>query len=550
MAKDIRFSQDARASMKKGLDTLANAVKVTLGPKGRNVIIERSFGGPMVTKDGVSVAKEIELEDKMENLGAELIKEVASKTADVAGDGTTTATVLAQAMVDSGLRYVTTGINPQPLRRGIEKAVEKAVAEIKELSQPVAGDAIKQVASISANDKEIGAMIAEAMEKVGENGVITIEEGQSFGVEVDVVEGMQFDKGYSSPYMVTNSDRMEAEYSDVPVLVTDQKISSIQTILPVLEQVAQGGKKDIVIIAEDIDGEALATLVVNKLRGAFNALAIKAPGFGDRKKAMLEDIAIVTGATLVSEETGMKLENVDMSHLGRARKVIATKDTTTIVEGAGEADAVASRVAQLKKQIASESSDFNKEKLNERLAKLAGGVAVIKVGAASEVEMKEKKHRIEDAVAATKAAVEEGIVPGGGVTPIRVQKALHALYEEMHNSDDAVQRSEAVGVSIVAQALEAPLRQIADNAGESGDVVVNRVKNMDGMAGWNAATGEDEADMVAAGIIDPAKVTRSAVQNAASIATMVITTEAAITEIPKDEPAMPAGMGGGMPGMM
>lgn len=545
MAKDIQFHEDARKALKAGIDQLANAVKVTLGPKGRNVIVERSFGAPMVTKDGVSVAKEVELEDKLENLGAELVKEVASKTADVAGDGTTTATVLAQAMVDEGLKLVTAGVDPQALRRGMEKAVEKVVEEIKTLSQPVHGDAIKQVASISANDAEIGEVIAQAMQKVGENGVITIEEGQSFGIEVEVVEGMQFDKGYLSPYMVTNSERMEAEYEDVPVLVTDQKISSVQSLLPLLEAISGTGKKDLVVIAEDVDGEALATLVVNKLRGAFNTLAIKAPAFGDRKKAMLDDIAIVTGATVVSEEKGMKLEGVDLSVLGKARKVIATKDATTIVEGAGDASAVATRAEQIKKQIAESTSDFDKEKLQERLAKLSGGVGVINVGAASEVEMKEKKHRIEDAVAATKAAVEEGIVPGGGVALVRAISALSGLKQEL-----AVQSKDAsLGVEIVLNSLEAPLRQIANNAGAKGEVVVERVKAQSGSFGYNAAEDREEQDMVSAGIIDPAKVTRSAVQNAVSIAVMVITTEAAITEIPKEESAAPQ-MPGGMGGMM
>lgn len=535
MAKQILFREDARAAIKKGIDILADAVKVTLGPKGRNVIIDRGYGAPMVTKDGVSVAKEIELEDKMENLGAELVKEVASKTADVAGDGTTTATVLAQALVEEGLKIVSSGVDPQALRRGMEKGVEAVVAEIKKIAQPVHGEAIKQVASISANDPAIGEVIANAMSKVGENGVITIEEGQSFGVEVEVVEGMQFDKGYLAPYMVTNQERMEAEYSDVAILVTDQKISSVQSILPVLEAVAAGGRKELVIIAEDVESEALTTLVVNKLRGAFHTLAIKAPAFGDRKKAMLEDIAILTGATLISEERGMKLESAGLNELGRARKVVSTKDLTTIVEGNGDKQQIADRVAMLKKTIEQTTSDFDKEKLMERLAKLSGGVAVIKVGAASEVEMKEKKHRIEDAVAATKAAVEEGIVPGGGVALIRAQEALRSL---IFSTTD---RTEAVGMEILSRALEVPMYQIAQNAGAKGDAVVERVKGQSGAYGFNAATGQDEKDMVQAGIIDPAKVTRSAVQNAASIAIMVITTEAAITELPKKEEKMPAG---------
>lgn len=545
MSKEISFQGEARKEIKKGIDKLADAVRVTLGPKGRNVIIERGFGAPLVTKDGVTVAREIELEDKLENLGAELVKEVASKTADVAGDGTTTATVLAKAMVEDGMKLVSSGIDPQALRRGMERATETVVSEIKQIAQPVHGGAIQQVASISANDPEIGQKIADAMDKVGENGVITIEEGQSFGIEVEVVEGMQFDKGYLSPYMVTNSERMEAEYEDVPVLVTDQKISSVQTLLPLLEAIAGTGKKDLVIVAEDVDGEALATLVLNKLRGAFNALAIKAPAFGDRKKDMLEDIAIVTGATVISEEKGMKLDGADLSALGRARKVISTKDSTTIVEGAGEKMAVAGRVEQIKKLIEQANSDFDREKLQERLAKLAGGVGVIKVGAASEVEMKEKKHRIEDAVAATKAAIEEGIVPGGGVALIRALTSLEALAARLETEA----KEEMLGVKVVQSALESPLRQIAENAGAKGEVVVERVKEQTGNFGYNALLNRNESDMVAAGIIDPAKVTRSAVQNATSVAVMVLTTEAAITEIPKEEPAapaMPAGMGGMM----
>ncbi|PJA46894.1 chaperonin GroEL [Candidatus Uhrbacteria bacterium CG_4_9_14_3_um_filter_41_35] len=544
MSKHIIFNEDARMKLKSGIDQLANAVKVTLGPKGRNVIVERSYGGPMVTKDGVSVAKEIELADKMENLGAELIKEVASKTADVAGDGTTTATVLAQAMVSEGLKLVSAGIDPQGLRRGIEKAVTQAVLEIKNLAKPVHGDssAIKQVASISANDAEIGEHIAHAMEKVGEDGVISIEEGQSFGVEVEVVEGMQFDRGYLSPYMVTNAERMEAEYNDVAVLVSAEKISSVQAMLPVLEALANSGKKDLVIVAEDIDGEAMTTLVLNKLRGAFNTLAVKAPAFGDRKKAMLEDIAVLTGATLISEEIGLKLENVTLAHLGQARKVTSTKDTTVIVEGAGDKAQIEARVAQVKAQIEASDSEFDREKMMERLAKLSGGVAIIKVGAASEVEMKEKKHRIEDAVAATKAAVQEGIVPGGGVALVRIQSALKTLREQTSNKD------EALGIQIVENALEAPLKQIADNAGAKGEVIVERVRMQTGNYGYNASTNLDEVDMVLAGIIDPAKVTRSAVQNAASIAMMVITTEVAITDNAKAE-SSDSGMAGGMPGM-
>ncbi|MFA6130924.1 MAG: chaperonin GroEL [Patescibacteria group bacterium] len=539
MAKTIVFHEDARKALKAGVDKLANAVKVTLGPKGRNVIVERSYGSPMVTKDGVSVAKEIELEDKMENLGAELVKEVASKTNDVAGDGTTTATVLAQAMVSEGLKLVASGIDPQALRRGIEKAVEETVKGIASIAKPVTGDAVKQVAAISANDAQIGEVIAEAMQKVGENGVITVEEGQSFGIVVDVAQGLQFDKGYLSHYMVTNAERMEAEYEDVSILMTDQKISSIQMILPVLEALANLGKKNLVIIAEDVDGEALATLVVNKLRGAFHTLAVKAPSFGDRKKAILEDLAIATGATVISEEKGLKLESTTLEQLGRARKVIATKDATTIVDGTGNRTAIDERIRQIRAQISETTSDFDREKLEERLAKLAGGVAVIKVGAASEVEMKEKKHRIEDAVSATKAAIEEGIVPGGGVALLRVKKMLQTLHDHM------TLKEEALGVDVVSKSLEEPLRQIAENAGAKGDIVVERVMARDGAYGFNALTNTYEEDMTAAGIIDPAKVTRSAVQNAASIASMIITTEAAITEIPKaehDHAPQPGGM--------
>ncbi len=542
MAKQISFNEESRAALKRGVDQLANAVKVTLGPKGRNVILDRGFGAPTVTKDGVSVAKEIELEDKFENLGAELVKEVASKTNDVAGDGTTTATVLAQAMITEGLRNVTAGTNPQALRRGIEKGVERIVASIKdEIATPIKGEEIEKVASISANDPEIGSMIAKAMEKVGENGVITVEESQSFGVDVEVVEGMQFDKGYVSPYMVTNSDRMEAEYQDAFILLTDKKISSVQDIVPILEKVATTGKKELVLICEDVDGEALATLVVNKLRGVFSTLAIKAPGFGDRRKAMLQDIATLTGGKVISDEVGLKLESVELNDLGQARKVVVNKESTTIVEGHGEKAAIESRVGQLKTQLEQASSDFEKEKLQERVAKMSGGVAVIKVGAATETEMKERKHRIEDAVAATKAAVEEGIVPGGGVALVRSIKKL---------DDVQLQGDERVGLQILRRSLEEPLRMIASNAGKDGSVVVEKVKSLEGSNGYNAATDVYE-DLVVSGVIDPAKVTRSALQNAASIAIMIITTEAAVTDLPKkdDVPAMPAGGGMGMPGM-
>ena len=544
MAKQISFSEDSRAALKRGVDTLANAVKVTLGPKGRNVVLDRGYGAPTVTKDGVTVAKEVELEDKFENLGAELVKEVASKTNDVAGDGTTTATVLAQAMIAEGLRNVTAGTNPQVLRRGIEKGVDALVKEVLEkIATPIKGDEIKNVASISANDKEIGEMIAKAMEQVGENGVITVEESQSFGVDVEVVEGMQFDKGYLSPYMITNQERMEAVYTDAYVLITDKKISSVQDILPLLEKVAAAGKKELVIICEDLDGEALATLVVNKLRGAFSALAIKAPGFGDRRKAIMQDIAVLTGGKVISEEVGLKLDSAELSDLGQVRKIVANKDNTTIVEGHGDKQSIAERVKQIKAQVETTSSDYEKEKLVERVAKLSGGVAVIKVGAATETEMKEKKDRIDDAVAATKAAVEEGIVPGGGVALIRAMRALDSVEAD---------GEERIGLDILRRALEAPLRMIATNAGKDGSVVAEKVKAQEAGHGYNAATDTYE-DLVAAGVIDPAKVTRSALQNAASIAIMIITTECAITDVPKkDEGAMPAGMPGmgGMPGMM
>ncbi len=540
MAKQISFNEDARHALKRGVDKLANAVKVTLGPKGRNVILDRGYGAPVVTKDGVTVAKEIELEDKFENLGAELVKEVASKTNDVAGDGTTTATVLAQAMIAEGLRNVTAGTNPQALRRGIEKGVDALVAEVKKIATPIKGNEIEKVASISANDPEIGTMIAEAMKKVGENGVITVEESQTFGVDVDVVEGMQFDRGYVAPYMITSQDRMEAEYQDVFILVTDKKISSIQDILPLLEKVAQTGKKELVIIAEDVDGEALATLVVNKLRGTFHTLAVKAPGFGDRRKAMLEDIAILTGGKLITEEVGLKLETAELSDLGRAHKIVSNKEHTTIIGGGGEKQAIADRVSAIRKQVEQTESEFEVEKLKERVAKLSGGVAVIKVGAATETEMKEKKHRIEDAVAATKAAVEEGIVPGGGVALVRAIAALDSV---------SVDGDERVGLDILRRALEEPMRMIAFNAGKDGSVVLEKVKAGTGSFGYNAATNMFE-DLAAAGVIDPAKVTRFALQNAASIAIMVITTEAAITDLPKkDEPAA-GGHGGGHGGGM
>ncbi len=535
-AKQLLFNEDARAKLKRGVDVLANAVKITLGPKGRNVVLDRGYGAPTITKDGVSVAKEIELEDKFENLGVELVKEVASKTNDVVGDGTTTATVLAQAIITEGLRNVTAGSNPLGIRRGIEKAVEAIIVELRtNISKPVAGDAIQQVASISANDPEIGAMIAKAITEVGENGVITVEENQAFGITTEVVKGMRFDKGYVSAYMVTNQERMEAEYADAPILITDRKISSIQDVLPLLEKIAGTGRKDVVIIAEDVDGEALTTFVLNKLRGTFNVLAVKAPGFGDRRKEMLQDIAVLTGGRVISEEVGLKLENAELTDLGRARKIVATKETTTIVDGAGDAAAVAERAQQIKKLIEQTDSEFDKEKYQQRLAKLSGGVGVIKVGAATETEMKEVKHRIEDAVASTKAAIEEGIVPGGGVALIRARVALDAL---------KLEGEEQIGVNIVRRAIEEPLRQIAINAGKDGAVVVEEVKKMTGAGGYNAATDVYE-DMLKAGIVDPTKVTRSALQNASSIAALLLTTEAIITEKPKKSEDDGHGHGGG-----
>ncbi|MFA6304476.1 MAG: chaperonin GroEL [Patescibacteria group bacterium] len=543
MSKQILFNEDARQRAKRGVDKLADAVKVTLGPKGRNVVLDKGYGSPVITKDGVTVAKEIELEDKFENVGAEIVKEVASRTNDVSGDGTTTATVLAQAIIAEGLKNVTAGSNPLGIKRGIEKGVEAVVNELKKISKPVSSqEEVAQVAAISANDMEIGKVIAEAMESVGKDGVITVEESQSFGIQKEVVEGMQFDKGYISHYMVTNAERMEAEYEDAQILITDQKISSIQSILPLLEKLAQSGRKDLVIIADDVDGEALATLVVNKLRGTFNALAIKAPGFGDRRKEMLADLAVLTGGRVISEEVGLKLETTELESLGQARKIKATKENTTIIEGKGEAKEVKDRVAQIRKQLDQAENDFDKEKLQERLAKLSGGVAVIKVGAATEVEMKEKKHRVEDALAATKAAVEEGIVVGGGVALLR---ALHVL------DDLKAEGEEKIGLDILRRALEAPIRQIAQNAGKDGSVVAETVKNHEGNWGYNAADDKYE-DLVKAGIVDPTKVARTALQNAASAAAMFLTTEAIITDKPEKKEqgpnmGMPGGMGmGGM----
>ncbi len=527
------------------MNKLANAVRVTLGPRGRNVVLDKGFGAPTITKDGVTVAKEIELDDKFENVGAEIIKEVASKTNDVAGDGTTTATVLAQSIVNEGLKNVAAGANPLAIKRGIDKGVDKVVEELKKLSKPVkTTEEIAQVASISANDAEIGKKVAEAFDKVGRDGVITVEESQTFGIDIEFVEGMQFDKGYVSGYMITNADRMEAVYDDPYILITEQKISAITDILPILEKVAQLGKKELVIIAEDVDGEALATLVVNKIRGTFNTLAIKAPGFGDRRKEMLKDIATLTGGRVISEELGMKLSDgkggtsIELDMLGRARKVIATKENTTIVEGKGDAKDVKERIAQIKKELEETTSDFDKEKLQERLAKLSGGVSVIKVGAATETEQKEKQHRVEDAREATRAAIEEGIVVGGGVALLRT---LSVLAEMKLDSE------ESVGVDILRRALEAPIRQIVANAGKEPSVIADAVKREKGTMGYNAATDAFE-DLVASGVVDPTKVVRSALQNAASAASLFLTTEAAITDLPEKKDAA-AGMPGGMPGM-
>ena len=541
MAKDIKFDIEARDGLKRGVDALANAVKVTLGPKGRNVIISKSFGGPTVTKDGVSVAKEIELADQLENMGAQMVKEVASKTNDLAGDGTTTATVLAQAIVKEGLKNVAAGANPMDLKRGIDKAVEAIVADLAKQTQSVgdSSEKIKQVASISANnDETIGDLIAKAFTKVGKEGVITVEEAKGTDTYVDVVEGMQFDRGYLSPYFVTDADKMVAELSNPYVLLYDKKISNLQELLPILEPVAQSSRP-LLIIAEDVDGQALATLVVNKLRGGLKIAAVKAPGFGDRRKAMLEDIAILTGGTVIAEESGYSLENTTLEMLGTAETISIDKDNTTIVNGAGEAELIKGRVNQIKAQMETSTSDYDKEKLQERLAKLAGGVAVLYVGAASEVEMKEKKDRVDDALHATRAAVEEGIVAGGGVALVRAKTVLASLKSE--NAD------EATGIQIISRAVEAPLRTIVENAGGEGSVVIAKVTEGSGDFGFNAKTGE-YVQMLAAGIIDPKKVTRVALENAASVAGMILTTECALIEI--KEESSPSPMGGGMPGMM
>lgn len=545
MAKDIKFSLESRDALKKGVDALANAVKVTLGPKGRNVVIDKKFGAPHVTKDGVSVAKEVELKDPVENMGAQMVKEVAAKTADIAGDGTTTATVLAQAIINTGLKNVTAGANPMDLKRGIDKAVKQVVAELKNISAEVGADnkKIEQVASISANnDSEIGKLIAEAMATVGNDGVITVEEAKGTETEVKTVEGMQFDRGYLSPYFVTNTEKMEAELDAPFILICDKKISTMKDLLPILEQSSQTGKP-LLIIAEDIDGEALATLVVNKIRGSLKIAAVKAPGFGDRRKAMLEDIAILTGGTVISEERGFKLENATLNELGTAEKVVIDKDNTTVVNGSGEKANIEARVGQIKAQIESTTSDYDKEKLQERLAKLSGGVAVLYVGAATEVEMKEKKDRVDDALHATRAAVEEGIIPGGGVGYIR---ALSSLEEMKGENDD-----ETTGIAILRRAVEEPLRQIVANAGGEGSVVIQKIKEGTGDFGYNART-ENYENLLEAGVIDPTKVSRVAIENAASIAGMLLTTECVLAEEPEEEGAgagMPP-MGGGMPGMM
>jgi chaperonin GroEL len=538
-AKDVKFREAARVRMIAGVNILADAVKVTLGPKGRNVVLERSFGAPTVTKDGVSVAKEIELKDKFENMGAQLVKEVASKTSDVAGDGTTTATVLAQSIIAEGMKYVAAGMNPMDLKRGIDKAVSAAVEELKKISKPcTTSKEIAQVGAISANaDPEIGKTIADAMDKVGKEGVITVEDGKGLENELDLVEGMQFDRGYISPYFINNPDKQVAILEDPFILLHDKKISTIRDLLPVLEQVAKAGRP-LLIIAEDVDGEALATLVVNNLRGILKTCAVKAPGFGDRRKAMLEDIAILTGGTVIAEELGLKLENAQLKDLGRAKRVEIAKETTTIIDGAGKEDVIKARVESIRKQIDEATSDYDKEKLQERVAKLAGGVAVIKVGAATEVEMKEKKARVEDALHATRAAVEEGIVPGGGVALLRTKGALEKVKTD--NPD------QEAGVKIVLRAIEQPMREIARNAGDEPSVVINKVLEGKGNFGYNAQTGE-YGDMVQMGVLDPTKVTRFALQNAASVAGLMLTTDAMVAELPKDDkPPMP---GGGMGGM-
>jgi chaperonin GroEL len=539
--KELKFNEDARRSLERGVNILADAVKVTLGPKGRYVVLDKKFGAPTITNDGVTIAREIEVEDVFENQGAQLVREVATATNDVAGDGTTTATVLAQAIVREGLKNVAAGANPMALKRGIEKSVEAVVENLKSQSKEISGkEDIARVATISAREREIGDVIADAIEKVGKDGVVNVEEGQTFGLELEFTEGMQFDKGYLSPYMITDSERMEAVLDDPYILVANQKIGAVKDILPVLEQVIQAGRP-LLIVSEDVEGESLATIVVNKLRGTFTAVAVKAPGFGDRRKRMLEDIAILTGAEVITEEMGLKLENTKISQLGHARKVVIDKDTTTIIDGAGEGDAIKGRIKQLKSEIETTDSDFDREKLQERLAKLSGGVAVVKVGAATETEMKEKKHRVEDALQATRAALEEGIVPGGGVAILNAGDAVKADL-------DSLEGDERTGAKIILRALEEPLRQLAHNAGLEGSVVVQQVRSADPGQGLNVDSGEVE-DLVKSGIIDPTMVTRSALQNAASIAKNILTTEAVVAEAPEKQP-VGGGMPGGMPDMM
>lgn len=547
MSKQILYAEDARTKLKEGVDKLANTVKVTIGPKGRNVVLDKGFGSPTITNDGVTIAKEIDLEDKIENMGAEIAKEVASKANDKAGDGTTTAVVLTQALANAGFKAVSAGHNPLALKRGIEKGTKRIVEELKKISKPISSkEEIVQVATISAEDAELGNLISEVIEEAGKDGVVTVEESQTFGLSKEIVKGMQFDKGYVSPYMVTNSETMESVLEEAPILITDQKISSIQSILPLLEQISKTGKKDLVIIADELEGDALATLVVNKLRGVLNVLAVKAPGFGDRRKEMLEDIAIVTGGTVISEDKGMTLEKVELEQLGKARKVVSTKENTTIVGGDGLSEVIEARVKQLRSAIENAESDFDKEKLQERLGKLSGGVAIIKVGAATEVEQKARQHKAEDALAATKAAIEEGIVPGGGVALIRAAQAVSRTDIRFNDED------EEFGFSALKQALHKPLWNIAQNAGFSGDFAVEIVKRKEGAVGFDFSVSEigEAVDLVQAGIIDPTKVVRSALENAVSGAATLITTEATVTDQPKketDTPQMP--MGGGMPGM-
>ncbi|MBI1833967.1 MAG: chaperonin GroEL [Candidatus Andersenbacteria bacterium] len=549
MAKQILFHEEAREKLRSGVDQLANAVKVTLGPKGRNVVLDKGFGAPIITNDGVTIAKEIELEDKVENMGVELVKQVAERTNDIAGDGTTTATVLAQSMFNEGLRHIAAGANPMVLRHGIDQATTIVVESLDEQKRDVSGrSGIAQVATISAQDEEVGELIADVMDKVGKDGVITVEESQSLGLESEYVEGMQFDKGYLSGYMVTNTDKMVAEMNNPSILITEKKISSIQEILPLLEKLMQSGKKELVIIAEDVDGEALATLVVNKIRGTFQALAIKAPGFGDRRKEMLQDIAVLTGARVISEEVGLKLENTELDMLGSADRVIANKEDTTIVGGKGKQEEIDARISQIKKAIEEETSDFDKEKLQERLGKLSSGVAVIRVGAATETEQKEKQHRVEDAVSATKAAVAEGIVPGGGLALLAAASKLAKQIDTLENEKGLKERDHITGMQLVMRALEEPARQIAANAGKEGSVIVEEIRKQDFKLGYNAANGT-YVDMFEAGIVDPKMVTRSALQNAASIAAIMLTTEALVAEKPEDKDHHAPSGGPGMGGM-